>query len=262
LKKQSAYLETVNKNLKKTLSSQRFWRAHSDTVNIRLLADWMPDSNAQSILKTDLFDEAFSEGLYPFLDSQSKTVICIDISRSILKDARARYNDLRVIEGDVRRLPFADRTFDVVVSNSTLDHFETHDEIVSSLYELHRVLRTNGLLLLTLDNPVNPIVSIRNSLPFKLVYRLGLVPYYVGATFGPGRTRRILEHIGFEVKDVTAIMHCPRILAVAMTRILNNYGKNDMQRRFLSFLMSFEFLSRLPTRFLTGYFVAVRAIKR
>jgi len=262
LKKQLAYLDTLNENWKKTLSSQRFWRAHSDAVNIRLLADWMPDSNAQSILKTDLFDEAFSEGLYPFLDCNGSTVICIDISRSILTDARARYNDLRVIECDVRRLPFADRTFDVIVSNSTLDHFETHDEIVSSLYELHRVLRTNGLLLLTLDNPVNPIVSIRNSLPFDLLNRLGLVPYYVGATFGPSRTKSILEHIGFGVKDVTAIMHCPRIFAVAITRILNYYRKNDMQRRFLSCLMPFEFLSRLPTRFLTGYFVAVRAIKR
>ncbi len=50
--------------------------------------------------------------------------------------------DFRV--GDIRELPFADRSFDVVVSHGVLDHvpMETAQKAVS---EVHRVLRPNGL---------------------------------------------------------------------------------------------------------------------
>ena len=262
LNKILASLETLDDHWKKDLSSQRLWRVHSDAVSIRLLKDWMPDSNVQCILKSDLFDEALSEGLYPFLYSKGNNVICIDISMSILRDARARYQHLRAVAADVRCLPIHDRIFDVIISNSTLDHFESQDEIVFSLRELHRVLRPNGLLLITLDNPFNPMVSIRNSLPFNLLRRMWLVPYYVGATFGPSRLRSVLDDIGFEVKEITAVMHCPRFFAITIARILNNREKYGLKKRFLSFLMSFESLSRSPLRLLTGHFLAPRAIKR
>jgi hypothetical protein len=58
-----------------------------------------------------------------------------------------------------------------------------------------------------------------------------------------------------------AVMHCPRALAVALSRVSQKYTGNETKKRFLEALMSFEHLSRFPTRFLTGYFVAVRAIK-
>jgi SAM-dependent methyltransferase len=255
------YWNTVLKNFKNTFPETQL-RIYSDLVNASLLERWLPVFPVDYLLKTDLFDEAVSEGLYPLLESKAKRVVVMDMSFFSHKAASSRYNNLKGTVADVRCLPFKDSTFDLIVSNSTLDHFESRDEIITSLYEIHRVLLPSGQLILTMDNLANPIIALRNALPFDLLNRLGLVPYYVGATFGPGRTRRILEHIGFEVKDVTAIMHCPRILAVAIARILNYYKKNDMQRRFLSFLMSFESLSRLPTRYLTGYFVAVSAIKR
>jgi ubiquinone/menaquinone biosynthesis C-methylase UbiE len=50
--------------------------------------------------------------------------------------------DFRV--GDIRELPFADHSFDVVVSHGVLDHvpMETAQKAVS---EVHRVLQPNGL---------------------------------------------------------------------------------------------------------------------
>ena len=45
-------------------------------------------------------------------------------------------------------LPFAEEAFDVIVSTSTLDHFAHRRDIVSSLHELHRVLRPGGEVLL------------------------------------------------------------------------------------------------------------------
>src|SRR4029434_1314077 len=61
------------------------------------------------------------------------------------------------------RTVFADEAFDVIVSNSTLDHFGSWAELGASLHELHRVLKTRGLLIITLDNRANPIVALRNA---------------------------------------------------------------------------------------------------
>ncbi len=59
---------------------QSLWRRHSDAVNLELVKNWWPDEPADRVLKTDLFDEAFGEGLYPFIHSRAKSVIGIDIS--------------------------------------------------------------------------------------------------------------------------------------------------------------------------------------
>jgi len=238
------------------------WRAYSDAVNAALFARWLPPGKVDHLLKTDLFDESLNDGLYPLLASRAKRVVGMDISSLTVQAAKSRHNGLQATAADVRLLPFADGTFDVIVSNSTLDHFESQDEIVISLRELYRVLRVDGQLLLTLDNLANPVIALRSVLPFRLLNRLNIVPYYVGATFGLSRLRNNLEQVGLEVLDVSAVMHFPRIFTMAIARMLERHAGRKIQRHFLHFLMTFEHLSRWPTRYWTGYFVAVRAIKK
>ena len=67
---------------------------------------------------------------------------------------------------------------------STLDHFEDAAQIEVALGELHRVLRPGGHLVLTLDNPANPLIRLRNALPEAWARRTGLSPFAVGATLG------------------------------------------------------------------------------
>ena len=240
---------------------QVLWRVHSDAVNRELFARWLADRSVETVLKTDLFDEALSDGLYSMLASQARQVYGMDVSARILRRAGSRHMELQSIVGDVRCLPFRDGTFDVIVSNSTLDHFKTQDEMVTSLRELHRVLRPSGRLLLTLDNPANPVVALRQVLPFGVLNRLGILPYYIGVTLGPHQLRRILHQLRFEVTEMGAVLHCPRMPAVALCRLLARYATSGMQRRFLQLLMAFEGLSRWPTRFFTGYFIVVNALR-
>ena len=91
--------------------------------------------------------------------------------------------------------------------------------------------------------------------------RVGLVPYYVGATLRAGRLRRLLPQLGFEVAGVDRIVHAPRPLAVVAGEVVGRRSPGA-RRRFLALLDAFERLRRLPTRSLTGYFVAVRATRR
>jgi SAM-dependent methyltransferase len=230
-------------------------------VNTALLARWLPDGRVERLLKTDLFDEALSDGLYPQLRQRAQHIVGIDISAAIVSAEWSEYPHLQVAKADVRCLPFAAGTFDVVVSNSTLDHFHTSDEIVMSLREIRRVLRPGGHLLLTLDNLANPLIALRNALPFPLLNWLGLVPYYVGVTHGPRSLRRVVQEAGFEVQSVEAIMHCPRVLIVALDRLLEGRLGAAMQRRFWRGVMAFERLAGWPTRFVTGHFIAINAVK-
>lgn len=262
LDKQASYWDSVAQAWQEE-HPQALWRVHSDAVYSALFAQWLPDHTVERLLKTDLFDETYGQGLYPLLASRAEVVMGTDLATLTVRAARSRHSDLIGMEADVRRLPFADDTFDVIVSNSTLDHFESLDQLLVGLAELYRVLASGGQLLLSLDNLANPAIAVRNALPSRLMERLRtVVPYYVGATCGPGRLQRVLREVGFEVVEVTALMHHPSILAVAMARLLQRRASPATRRRFLRLLMSLEHLSRLPTRFVTGHYVAVRAVKR
>jgi SAM-dependent methyltransferase len=231
---------------------QSFLRAYSDAVNEALLRRWLPDLTGQRVLKTDLFDEAVGRGLHPLLRSLGATVAAVDLSPIAVAAAGERYPDVEGITGDVRDLPYPDASFDVVVSNSTLDHFTSVADIGAALRELRRVLRSGGVLVVTLDNPRHPLVALRNALPLALWRRLRLVPYQVGTTCDQATLIRVLREAGFEVTDTDAIMHFPRVIAGLL-------GSLSARLSFRP-ILALEALSRLSTRRLTGQFIAVRAV--
>jgi SAM-dependent methyltransferase len=237
------------------------WRLHTDAINATLFARWLPSEPCANLLKTDLYDEAMGSGLYPLLSARARHVAAIDVAPTVLAAASVRYPALLAAAADVRRLPFASGSFDVVVSNSTLDHFDTRDEILASLRGFHRILRPGGRLLLTMDNLANPAVALRNALPYPLLRRLNLVAYPIGATAGPGRLRRMLKDAGFDVLETVALLHCPRALSVALARRCERRGTPEAKARFLRAAGRWERLARWPTRYLTGYFVGINARK-
>lgn len=236
------------------------WRAHADAVNVALLERWLGTARLSRALKTDLFDEGVAEGLFPWLAARGVAVVGIDVSPDVVEAARRRYPELDARLADVRALPFADGEFDVVVSNSTLDHFDSKSEVDEAIAEIARVLAPGGVLVLTLDNPLNPIVALRNALPFRWLHALRLVPYYTGATYAPRRLRASLRRHGLEPDQESSILHCPRVLAVALAGLLERLGGVGASR-YLNVLSRFERLGALPTCYVTGYFVAVRAVK-
>jgi len=241
--------------------AEALWRRHCDTLNATLFTRWLPAGRCERLLKTDLFDEAMGDGLYPLLAARARSITGVDIAGSVLAAAHARHPALNIVEADVRALPFAANSFDVVVSNSTLDHFAERADIAVALRALERVLRPGGRLLLTLDNLANPAVAVRNALPFALLQRLRLVDYPIGATLGPRRLRRLLGEVGFAVVESTTLLHCPRAFAVARARRLQASATDEAHGRFLRGLARWERLSRWPTDVVTGHYLAFCARK-
>jgi SAM-dependent methyltransferase len=247
--------------------AHRLWRAHSDAVNTRLLRRWLPSAGGGSgsggrLLKTDLFDEAVGRGLYPELAAHAAEVVGVDVSSAVVRAAGERHRELHAGLGDVLALPFPDASFDIVVSNSTLDHFGSRPQLSDAVGELARVLVPGGRLLITLDNLRNPIVAVRTSPLAVALRRLGVVPYFVGVTCGVGGLTTVLGHHDLDVADTTAIMHCPPQLAAhASARIAPKSADSEIECRHLRRVLPFEAMERWPTRHLTGHFVAALAVK-
>ena len=216
------------------------------------------------------FDEAVGAGLVPILAQRAASVTGVDVSQIVRAAAAERYPGLLTAEADVGSLPFADESFDAVLSNSTLDHLRSEDEMVQALRELRRVLRPGGHLLLTIDNPINPAVAVRRALPGTLerVWRLRpkaavrFLPAPVGWTCGPGRLGTLLELARYDVRRVGAAMHCPRVVAVAVADVVERRGSARTEEALLRGLEWFEALECLPTRYLTGHFLVAHARRR
>lgn len=247
----------------KSTPAKELWRAHSDAINIALLRRWLPGGRLGRVLKTDLFDEAVGSGLAGELASRAEQVVGIDLAPPVVEAALAARPGLEGHVADVRRLPFEPATFDLVVSNSTLDHFHSLEEIAAALDELARVIRPGGRMVITLDNRGNPIVALRTSRPFAPLFRrLGLVPYELGVTCGHRRLVRLLAAAGFEVRATEAIMHCPPQVAAAVSaRLAHGGAAGPAKEAHLRRVLRYEALGRWPTRYLTAHFVAASAVR-
>ena len=237
------------------------WRKYCDTVNAVLIRSSFPEERADHLLKTDLFDEAYGQGLQSLLNSRARIVVGMDIAFKTVEQARTKYPDIIPLGTDTRSLPFRGASFNVIVSNSTVDHFPESTCILDSLREFFRILRPGGILLLTMDNLMNPFVAVRQLITFPVLHRLGIVPYYFGRTFGPRQLKTALKDCGFTFGRIMAFMHSPRIPAVALSRVLARYGSANMQKRFLRLLLFPERIAFHPICLVTGHFLAVRAVK-
>lgn len=233
----------------------RLWRRHSDAVNAAFVRRAVDGRRFGRALKTDLFDEATTGGVVPVMSEVAGAVAGIDIASDVADAARVRHPRLETRVADVRRLPFDDASFDLVVSLSTLDHLASPREIEGALRELVRVLAPGGTLAVTIDNGANPVVALRNALPAGPLRRAGAVAYEVGPTVGPRQLERLVVSAGARPRAREALMHCPRLPAVVAARRVGP----GAEARFLRAARRFEGLARLPTRYATGYFAAVIA---
>jgi SAM-dependent methyltransferase len=244
------------------------WRAHLQGIYEELIDRWMAGSQDGLTLKTDLYDEAVSQyNVLPLCANKSKGVIGTDVSFEVAAAAKERIT--RTWDGwqnavctDVRRLPFRSESFDQVISNSTLDHFSKKESIRDGLREIHRSMKPGGSLFITLDNPSNPVVLLRNAMPYRLLKLSKLIPFYMGVTLSKVQLVRVLESCGFRVHESMAIVHSPRILAIWTGHILHRTKNKKIEEYVKRILGICERMEKLPTRYLTGYYVAAIATKR
>lgn len=221
--------------------------------NIELVAAWAPPG-ARRLLKTDVFEEAYGDdALLDALAAFCPAVVGMDVSRTVAAAARARWPGLPFLAADACALPFRAASFDLIVSISTLDHLPPH-LLPTALGQLRDVLKPGGCLILTLDSRHNPLHVFSN----YLRRRMGRI--YAERCYTIGEVRAILERQAFVVTEATAIYHVQfpiNFLAKKLSRLLG--ARADPPIRWAVGMC--RALGALPTRLLTGRYVAFRAIK-
>jgi SAM-dependent methyltransferase len=230
-------------------------------AHLRLIARWCGSLVDMSLLKTDLFEEAHGADQCLFELPFNGLRLGIDISYAITRRARQQATGRSVascalLTGDVLNLPLRDGSLDVIVSNSTLDHFADPRLIATALGEFYRVLKQGGTLLVTLDNPHSLSYLVAR---FKRILRPD--PYFLGHTLSVRALTTVLTKIGYRVTDTTAILHGLENHSSAAMRIAGRVGGSRLTSAIGAGLRVIERLEAAPTRYLTGAFIAVRAVK-
>ncbi len=233
--------------------------AQKRKVHQHLARRWMGESSPRTVLKTDVFEEAYGEDqilldLFP----EAAQVVGMDIAPAHAVAARRRSLGHRCsfVVTDVRRPAFRQASFDLVLSNSTLDHFETPGEIRSALGELARVLRPGGTLIVTLDNPANPLYPA-----LRWISRRSLAPFSLGCTISRWQLNAWLEEFGLVVTANDWLIHNPRLVSTALFLALRRSLGRFADTPIGALLWLFHCLGRLPTRPFTACFLAACARK-
>lgn len=106
----------------------------------------------QAVKNKSVLDIACGEGYGSALLSQSaKSVVGVDISEEAINHAKNKYqlNNLKFKLGSCSKIPLEDNSVDVVVSFETIEH---HDEHELMMVEVKRVLRADGILIISSPN--------------------------------------------------------------------------------------------------------------
>lgn len=221
--------------------------------HLALVGRWAPAEVAR-LLKTDLFEEAQGEDLLlDALGGARRTVVGMDISAVTASAAKKRVPGASYVAGDVSALPLGEGCFDLIVSISTLDHLPVA-VFPRAIGELGRVLAPGGCLILTLDSRHNPLHVLSN------VIRRRLGRIHAEHCYTIGEVATALAGRPLTITDATAVYHVPFPMNFLAKKLQSALGARS-ERLIRWAIAACRRLDALPTRFLTGRYIALRIVK-
>lgn len=234
---------------------------HKRRIHLDLLREWLPGERLAGarILKTDVFEEAHGpdQVLLDWPGNAEARVSAIDLSARMCLLAGNRMRgaeppvDVDMAVADNRALPFRDGAFDVVYSCSTLDHFESVQDLMKGLRETARVVAPGGAILLTLDNPETRYYPL-----VRLLERRGLVQFKLGETMRGDEIAKMAHELGMSLEKLRPIYHVPRVLVTVALRAARALPGDALPRRIERWLAGAESRGRTRRDRKTAWYTA------
>ena len=228
-------------------------------VHLELVRDWAGDLRPATVVKTDVFEEANNQdAVLPNVQLGQRLSLGFDVELRTVSKAHRRYKReaTQFLNADARNLPFPSDSLELIISTSTLDHFETRAEFVASIRELARVLHPKGRMILTIDNPWNP-----GYFPLYALFRLPFAPFKLGYTPTRARLEADLREAGLKPQAWRPLIHNPRMISTLILLGLRKLFGASADGAVAWYLNLFAKCERLPTRWFTCVFMAVCVVK-
>jgi SAM-dependent methyltransferase len=209
-----------------------------------------PKGTQLRALKTDIWDIVVEEerSLYEILPHALREMLTMmDLSGPLTFLAKRKFPEHSVVQADIKKQPFRNSVFDVVLDCSTIDHLD-EKHVGAALDEYLRILSDGGLLVL---------VYTRNSFPIRVaslllrLLRKNVYAYYqnrysqyffedelISAHLEKSRSIKTVEDIYFG-----GVLHLPS-KSIPVKVLLNLFPK-----RLWTFLSGLEFNESLSHLF-------------
>ncbi|HVT42877.1 MAG TPA: class I SAM-dependent methyltransferase [Thermoanaerobaculia bacterium] len=189
--------------------STRYYR----NCEIALLQRELGPLAGKKVLKLDLWNEAINTRILNWMEEQGAEVYGLDLSHQVTSRAkgnsRVEGNHLHLVNGDIREVPFASESFDVVYTMGTIEHIAEYRHAIG---EVHRVLKPGGTAIIGV--PYKWDLFLRPLL-VAVLDLFGKYPYSPEKSFSAGGLRKDIEGSGLTVVKRTGILTIPGILRMA-----------------------------------------------
>lgn len=184
----------VNYLLFKTIGTISFVRR----IEWPIMINWLELKKNEKIL-----DIACGEGSLTLkIAKKGCTVHGIDISFDAIKRAKYVSKQEKIYSsfevGNAENLPYKNNSFDKIVCSSSLEHFIND---ITSLKEMYRVVKPNGLVVLTVDSFTYPIDKRLKEIHKN---RHRVIKYYSSKTLNES-----LKKSGFNIKKDKYLLSSP-----------------------------------------------------
>lgn len=164
----------------------------------------------KKLLKLDLWNEAQNTELLFWAAQAGAECYGIDIAETTATKGRARSRALgvpiRIVIGDILRLPFPDDSFDCLYTMGTLEHVPRAD---LAMAEVARVVKPGGVAIVGVPNKRDPFLFAVAS---RALQAVGAYPYGYERWYTNGELRTQLEAHGLRVVHHDGILLLPWFL--------------------------------------------------
>ncbi|MBU4149699.1 MAG: class I SAM-dependent methyltransferase, partial [Candidatus Omnitrophica bacterium] len=195
------------------------------------------------------------------LSNKNTRFFALDISKETVKKADIRQKEKgfvhRYTVADVRNLPFKSDVFDFILSSSTLDHFNSENELIKALLELKRVVKPVGSLIITLNNRCN----VNFYLLLKLKKLFGLTAY-PEQFYCSRQLKTIFQKVGLYIQGEDYSAHIISPVNSTLLLLRKFISKKVIDRIARGSVSFFRWLGkREKTKIFTGWFIALKCNK-
>jgi 2-polyprenyl-3-methyl-5-hydroxy-6-metoxy-1,4-benzoquinol methylase len=135
------------------------------------------------------------------LAARSMRVTCTDISEVNVEAVRRRHPELPAVRADTTALPFDEDAFDAAILMEVLEHVEDDR---AALSEIRRVVRDDGLLILSVPNLASPAPFLER-LPVRSVHAREGPEHHFRDGYSPRGLTGLLGDSGFRVETMLSV---------------------------------------------------------